>query len=75
MAAITPAEAQAYLKRWELVAEIELIELRRTPMEVKLRLLSALMESRSLFEPDPEREAGVQLVHDRWASLRLALRG
>jgi hypothetical protein len=75
MAAITPAEARAYLKRWELVREIELIELRRTSMDVKLRQLSALMASRGLFGEDPERENGVQLVRDRWACLRRALLG
>ena len=75
MAAITPAEAQAYFKRWELVKEIELVELRRTSMDVKLRQLSALMASRGLFGVDPERESGVQLVRDRWACLRQALRG
>jgi hypothetical protein len=75
MAAITPTEAQAYLKRWELVKEIELIELRRTPMDVKLGQLSALMASRGLFGVDPERENGVQLVRDRWARLRQALGG
>ncbi len=75
MAAITPTEAHAYFKRWELVKEIELIELRRTSMDVKLRQLSALMASRDLFGVDPERENGVQLVRDRWACLRHALRG
>jgi hypothetical protein len=75
MAAITPTEAQAYFKRWELVREIELVELRRTSMDVKLRQLSALMASRGLFGVDPERENGVQLVRDRWACLRQALRG
>jgi hypothetical protein len=60
MAAITPTEAQAYFKRWELVKEIELVELRRTSMDVKLRQLSALMASRGLFGVDPERENGVQ---------------
>jgi|ERR1700722_16764748 len=75
MAAITPTEAQAYFKRWELVREIELVELRRTSMDVKLRQLSALMASRGLFGLDPEREKGVHLVRDRWASLRQALRG
>jgi hypothetical protein len=75
MAAITPSEAQAYLQRWELVKEIELIELRRTSMDVKLRQLSALVASRGLFGVDPERENGVQLVRDRWACLRQALRG
>ena len=75
MAAITPTEAQAYFKRWDLVKEIELVELRRTSMDVKLRQLSALMASRGLFGVDPERESSVQLVRDRWACLRQALRG
>jgi hypothetical protein len=75
MAAVTPAEAQAYLKRWELVKQIELTELRRTSMDVKLRQLSALMASRDLFGVDPERAHGVQLVRERWARLRQALGG
>jgi hypothetical protein len=75
MAAISPAEAQAYFKRWELVREIELVELRRASMDVKLRQLSALMASRGLFGVDPEREKGVLLVRDRWACLRQALLG
>jgi len=69
MASITPAEAQAYFKRWDLVKEIELAELRRTSMDTKLQQLSALMASRSLFGVDPERENGMQLVRDRWACL------
>jgi hypothetical protein len=75
MAPITPAEALAYFKRWELVKEIELTELRRTSMDTKLCQLSALMASRNLFGVDPEREHGVQLVRDRWARLRQALGG
>jgi hypothetical protein len=75
MPSITPAEAQAYFKRWELVKEIELAELRRTSMDTKLRQLSALMASRSLFGADPERENGLQLVRDRWARLWQALGG
>ena len=50
-------------------------ELRRTSLDVKLRQLSALMASRGLFGVDPDRENGVQLVRDRWACLRQALRG
>jgi hypothetical protein len=75
MAALTPAEAQAYVERWELVKEIELIELRRTSIEIKLRQLSALMASRGLFGVEPERAHGVQLVRERWARLRQALGG
>jgi hypothetical protein len=75
MVEITPSEAQAYFRRWELVRERELIELRRTSMDVKLGQLAALMASRGLFGVDPERENGIQLVRDRWASLRQALSG
>jgi hypothetical protein len=75
MAPITPAEAHAYFQRWELVKEIEFAELRRTSVEAKLRQLSALMASRSLFGVDPERESGTQLVRDRWARLWQALGG
>jgi hypothetical protein len=75
MTAITPAEARAYCNRWELVKEVELIELRRTSMDIKLRQLSALMASRGVFGVDPERESGVQLVRDRWALLQRALGG
>jgi hypothetical protein len=73
MAPITPAKAQVYFKRWDLVKEIELAELRGSSMDTKLRQLSALMESRSLFGVDPERESGMQLVRDRWAHLWQAL--
>jgi|GEM_PF-1029774 len=75
MAEITPTEARAYFKRWELVKEIEVLELRRTSMDVKLRQVSALMASRALFGVDAERETGVQLVRHRWACLREALSG
>ncbi len=75
MASLTPAEAHAYFKRWDLVKEIELAELRRTSMDTKLRQLSALMASRGLFGVDPERENGVQLVRDRWTRLWQALGG
>ena len=75
MASITPAEAQAYVKRWDLVKDIEIAELRRTSMDTKLRQLSALMASRGLFGVDPERENGIRLVRERWARLWQALGG
>ena len=75
MGDITPDEARAYLKRWELMSQAEVEELRRTPMETKLRQLAALMESRHLFPPEPNREAEVSLVRERWARLRRALGG
>jgi len=75
MAAITPAEALAYFRRWELVRDAEARELTRTSMETKLKQLAALMASRHVFGPEPDREAQVQVVRERWARLRRALSG
>ena len=50
-------------------------DIRRTSMDTRLRVLSALMASRSLFGFDPERENGTQLVRHRWARLWQALGG
>jgi hypothetical protein len=75
MAAITPEEARAYFRRWELVREVEASELRRTPMETKLQQLAALMAARHIFGPEPDREAETRVVRERWARLRRALSG
>lgn len=53
MAAITPEQARAYFRRWELLREEEARQLARTPMETKLRQLAALMASRHLFGGEP----------------------
>jgi len=60
MTAITPEEARDYLDRWALVQAVELEELRRTPMDTKLRQLASLMASREQFTEDltGERRAG-----------------
>jgi len=70
MAAITPEEALAYFRRWELVREAEARELRRTPMATKLQQLAALMASRHIFGPELDREAETHVVRERWARLR-----
>jgi hypothetical protein len=75
MASITPEEARSYLKRWELVREIEAAELQRTSMDTKLRQISALMASREVFGTESDREAGIQAVRERWALLRQVLGG
>jgi hypothetical protein len=75
MAAMTPEEARAYRQRWDLVGAAESAELQRTTMEMKLRQLSALMASRHLFGPEPDRENQIQLVRERWDDLRRALGG
>jgi hypothetical protein len=75
MSAVTPEEARAYFKRWELVRDVEAAELRRATMETKFQQLAALMASRHLFGPEPDREAQVHEVRDRWTRLRRALGG
>jgi hypothetical protein len=73
MVAITPEHALAYFRRWELVRDVEARELRRTPMETKLQQLASLMASRHVFGPEPDREAQIEVVRERWACLRRAL--
>jgi hypothetical protein len=75
MDAITPEEARAYFKRWELVRDVEAAELRRATMETKFHQLAALMASRHLFGAEPDREPQVHEVRDRWTRLRRALGG
>lgn len=75
MRKMTSEEARAYLARWQLVHDVEAAELRNTPMETKLTQLAALMSSRDVFGPEPDREAQVRDVRERWARLRRALSG
>ncbi len=75
MSDMTPEDARAYFNRWELVRDAETAELRRATMETKLQQLSALMASRHLFGPEPDREAQLVEVRDRWNRLRRALGG
>lgn len=73
MSAITPEQAMAYLRRWDLVRDAEAFELQRTPMALKLRQLEALMASRDAFGEDPQREQEIESVRERWVGLRKAL--
>jgi len=75
MAHMTPEEGRAYLERWALAQEVELSELRRTPLSLKLKQLSALMASRHVFAADADRERQIQVVRARWQLLRQALGG
>jgi hypothetical protein len=75
MTEITPEQARAYLGRRDLVREVEAHALRSTPVELKLRQLAALMASRHLFGPEPDRETQVDSVRERWALIRKDLSG
>ena len=72
---MTSEEAQAYLARWQLLRAVETAELQRTSMETKLQQLAALMACRDVFGPEPERDAQIREVRERWARLRRALDG
>jgi hypothetical protein len=72
LSAITPEQARAYLERWDLVGDAEAVELRRTPMAIKIRQLEALMAAHDAFGDDPWREEEIESVRERWAGLRRA---
>ena len=75
MSRMTPEEGHAWLERWRLAREAQTAELRRTPLRTKFEQLAALVASRWLFGPDPDRERQVREVRERWVQLRRALGG
>jgi hypothetical protein len=62
-------EVRAWAERWKTVAEAEIAELRRLPLEVKLRQLDALAQSASLFDWPPGDEED-ERIRERWMTLR-----
>ena len=62
-------EVQAWAERWKEVARAEIAELRRLPVEVKLRQLDALAQSASLFEWSAADEEDDR-VREMWMTLR-----
>jgi hypothetical protein len=58
-----------------LANQFELEELRRTPIEVKVRQLWSLMTSADAFGNEEDREKEVREVRERWSKLHQALRG
>ena len=74
MPPITPAETRDYLARLALANKFEIEELRKAPVELKLRQLWSLMTSTDLFESEAQREVEVCKVRERWERLWQALR-
>ena len=72
---ISKSDAQAYFNRWSMVRDAERDQLKITPMEIKVKQLASLMESRTLFGDDAKREQEVLEVRSRWALLRKVLGG
>jgi hypothetical protein len=72
---VTPADAAAYLARWdELDAREEALG-RATPIDVRFRQLCAMFDARHLFPTDPAREQEATRVRQRWQRLRESLSG
>lgn len=69
---VTPKAVREYLAGLQQADAFEVEELRRTPVEVKLRQIWSLMTSADLLEKSAEREAGVTEVRERWRRLRQA---
>ncbi len=46
---MTRQQAREYVQRWKAANAYEIAELRRTPVEVKMRQTAALMSSVKLF--------------------------
>ena len=72
---MTREQALAYMARWQHVQGNEVAELQRTSIETKFMQLAALMASRDVFGPEPDRDAQVREVRERWARLRQAVGG
>lgn len=66
---MTPEEGRAFAARWQLVADAERDELRRTPMEQKLAQLAALMESARSLGWQTTDPAEIEAVRARWNRL------
>jgi hypothetical protein len=69
---VNPKSVRDYLAGLELAGVFEVEELRRTPVELKLRQIWSLMTSTDLLEHDLEREASVTEVRERWRRIRQA---
>lgn len=72
MSAISPQDAQALARRWELVRDREAAMRRSASKEIRFRQVCALVASRELFGAESDRDAGVRAVRERWDWLRRA---
>jgi len=63
--------ANEYRRRWQAVHDADIQEIRQTPLEVKLRQLSVLVGSASLFPEQPDLSPQESEVLHRWNRLRI----
>lgn len=72
MSGATAKAIRAYLAGLERAGVFEIEELRRAPIELKLRQIWSLMTSADLLEDGVEREAAITEVRERWRRIRRA---
>lgn len=75
MPPVTPDEVHAYLAGLALANQFEIEELRKAPVELKLRQIWTLMTSADLFEDAAQRDIEVKTIRERWDRLYPALHG
>ena len=73
MPSVTPEEVRRHLAGLALANEFEIEELRKAPVELKLRQLWAMMAAPGLVENEMQRQAEEHTVRERWARLYRAL--
>jgi len=67
---MTKAEIHAWRRRWKIMNELELEDLRNTPPETCLRQLESLYASVDVLGCREALEAGEQKVRERWIRLK-----
>ena len=71
---MTKAEARAWMDRWKIVNDFEREELRRTPIETKVRQLAAMMAMALRLDWHTSTDAELRLIRERWVRLKKVMR-
>jgi len=68
------ADIRAWMARWKIVNDFERDELRRTPIETKVRQLAAMMAMALRLDWQTSTEAELKLIRERWVRLKKVMR-
>jgi len=64
------SDLQAWMARWKIVNDFEREELRRTPIDTKVRQLAAMMRMARALGWDAESQGEVDHVRSLWVRLK-----
>lgn len=70
---MTREEARAWKERWRAMRELEIEELRNTPMETKFRQLAAMMQSARVLGWRTSTPEEIERVRRLWVRLKSAV--